>query len=276
MIEAESIPYEPAQLRGERLLVLAPHPDDEVIACGGLIALHLRERRSVCAVIVTDGAAQGESTTARLQESERGLARLGTVDVRFLRFPDRSLDDAVAPALREILLDTRPDLILVPSPNEIHPDHAALARVFCELMQRDPHLFAALAVARVAFYEVSQPIRPNAIIDITGVAEEKYAAIAEHRSQLAVRDYIAFARGLNAYRTMTLPPGAKYAEAYHVVELPALRTTPLSELQRRMGTAPEIEITREVVPISVVIRTKDRPALLREAINSVRATQYPC
>ena len=45
--ESEAIPYEAQDLRGERLLLLAPHPDDEVIGCGGLLALHLREGRSV-------------------------------------------------------------------------------------------------------------------------------------------------------------------------------------------------------------------------------------
>lgn len=276
MIEAEAIPYEPALLRGERLLVLAPHPDDEVIACGGLIALHLREGRTVRVVIATDGAAQGGDAALREEESRRGVARLGAAEVEFLRFPDRALGDEAAAAIREQLAAFRPDLILVPSPVEIHPDHIALSRIFCELVQQDPTLFADLAVARVAFYEVSQPLRPNAIVDITAVADDKYAAIGEHQSQLAIRDYAAFARGLNTYRTMTLPSSVKFAEAYHVVELPRLRTVSFSELGRRTGTASEVEVTRAVVPISVVIRTKDRPALLRQAIDSVRATGYPC
>jgi LmbE family N-acetylglucosaminyl deacetylase/glycosyltransferase involved in cell wall biosynthesis len=276
VIEVEAIPYEPALLRGERLLVLAPHPDDEVIACGGLIALHLREGRAVRIVVATDGAAQGGDAALREEESRRGVARLGVAELEFLRFPDRGLGDAAAGPIREQLVAFRPDLILVPSPVEIHPDHVALSRLFCELVQRDPTLFAELAVARVAFYEVSQPLRPNAIVDITGVADDKYAGIAEHHSQLKVRDYVAFARGLNAYRTMTLPSSVKSAEAYHVVELPQLRTTSLSELRRRVGTAPDVEVTRVTVPISVVIRTKDRPALLREALQSVRATGYPC
>jgi len=274
--EGEAIPYEPALLRGERLLVLAPHPDDEVIACGGLIALHLREGRAVRIVVVTDGAAQGGNAPLREEESRFGVAHLGAAELEFLRFPDRALDDTASGLILEQVLAFRPDLILVPSPVEIHPDHVALSRIFCELVQRDATLFAELAVARVAFYEVSQPLRPNAIVDITAVAEEKYAAIAEHRSQLAVRDYVAFARGLNEYRTMTLPSSAKYAEAYLVTSLPSLRTTAFSELQRRAGAVSNVEITRETVPISVVIRTKDRPALLREAIDSVRATGYPC
>jgi LmbE family N-acetylglucosaminyl deacetylase/glycosyltransferase involved in cell wall biosynthesis len=265
--EAEAIPYEPALLRGERLLVLAPHPDDEVIGCGGLVAQHLREGRAVRIVIATDGAAAGEAAL-REEESRRGVAKLGDADVRFLRFPDRGLGDDAIPLLREQLLSFRPDLILVPSLGEIHPDHIALARAFVDTIQRDEMLFAELAIAKVAFYEVSQPLKPNAIVDITDVAELKYAAIAEHASQLALRDYVSYARGLNAYRAMTMPPETKFAEAYFVVDLPSLRTTAASHLGAR--------VTRETLPVSVIVRTKDRPDLLREAIESIRATEYPC
>lgn len=277
LIEAEAIPYEPARLRGERLLVFAPHPDDEVIACGGLIAQHRRENRAVRVVVATDGAGAGEAAV-REEESRRGLAKIDdAIELAFLRFPDRGLGGDAAPRIREELAAFRPDLVLVPSPIEIHPDHLALARLVVETIQSDETLFAELAVARVAFYEVSQTLRPNAIVDITDVAETKYAAIAEHASQLVDRDYIAYARGLNAYRTMTLPAECKFAEAYWVIDLPSLRTMPLSELQKRIGTAaPTIEVTGETLPISVVIRTKDRPALLHEAIASVRASGYPC
>ena len=276
LIEAEAIPYEPAQLRGERLLVLAPHPDDEVIGCGGLVAQHLRERREVRVVVATDGAQAG-GAEVREEESRRALAHLGeNVPIEFLRAPDRALDDRIAPRLREILLDFRPDLVLAPAPIEIHPDQLALARVFCDLVQRDETLFADLAVARVAFYEVGQPLRPNAIVDISDVAETKYAAIAEHQSQLAVRDYVGYTRGLNTYRAMTLPAGTKFAEAYYVVDLPSLRTTPFSELRRKVGAPQDIEVTRAAVPISVIVRTKDRLPLLSEAVDSIQATQYPC
>ncbi len=149
-----------------------------------------------------------------------------------------------------------------------------LARAFCDLIQRDDSLYADLAIARVAFYEVSQPLRPNALVDITSVASLKYAAIAEHASQIALKDYVAYARGLNAYRAMTLPAEVKEAEGYWVVQLPELRTTPFSELRRKVGHPPPIEVEREEIPITVVIRTKDRPSQLREAIDSVRASEY--
>lgn len=287
-IESEAIPFQATALRGERLLVLAPHPDDEVIGCGGLLAQHLRERRKVRVVVFTDGgeAAEGATDreayrTMREDESRRGLRALGGAApiVEFLRFPDRRLDEHRHDAARHlvrILRDFRPDLITVPSPIEIHPDHEALARLFCEVVQSDPSLFAELALAQVAFYEISQPLRPDTLVDISDVADVKFDAIAAHASQTAIRDYVAFARGLNAYRAMTLPPPARFAEAYSVTGLSSIRTTPLSRLRSLTGDArPIVDESVERVPVSVVIRTRNRPALLREAVESVRRTRYP-
>jgi len=278
--ESEAIPYEALNLRGERLLVLAPHPDDEVIGCGGVVFQHLRDGRDVRAIVATDGvaAAPDEDRDAyRLRREEESRHAL-SAPIDFFRFPDRSLDahaDELAARLRDVLDDFRPDLILAPSAIEIHPDHLALSRAFCELIQRDASLFADLAVARVAFYEVGQPLRPNVLVDITDVAAAKYDAIAAHASQTEIRDYVSFARGLNAYRAMTLAPEVRFAEAYWVTSLPSLRTTPFSALRSAMGAPPPLSVGAETKPISVVIRTKDRPALLREAIDSVRATGYP-
>lgn len=268
--EAEAIPYEPSHMRGERLLVLAPHPDDEVIACGGLIAQHLRENRKVRIVIATNGAEQGGGAS-REDESRRGVATLGEgAELDFLGFPDRGLDDGVSDRLRDVLRSFRPDLILVPSPIEIHPDHVALSHAFCGLIQRDGTTFAELAIATVAFYEVSQPIRPNALVDITDVAVVKWNAIEAHASQTAVRDYAAYARGLNAYRSMTLPDGVKFAEGYWTIDLPKLRTTSFTQLRAMIAEPPPIDVVSEPVPVSVIVRTKNRPALLREAIASIR------
>src|ERR1700750_675330 len=89
--ESLAIPYEAKDLRGERLLVLAPHPDDEVIGCGGLISLHSRRGRPVDVVIVADGAEAGDATVRR-EESRRGLSIIGNATVDFLNYADRKLD----------------------------------------------------------------------------------------------------------------------------------------------------------------------------------------
>src|SRR5688572_25174859 len=187
--EQQVVPYSATELRGERLLILAPHPDDEVIGCGGLIAKHVAEKRQVRVVIATDGAAAGDTPAGeeyrarRERESILGLQDLGAPAPAFLRFSDRNLAGSGAELREKLRVELRefsPDLIAVPSPIEVHPDHLAMTRAFIDLIQSDADLAGELAVARVAFYEVSQPIQPNALLDITAEAEAKYRAIGRH------------------------------------------------------------------------------------------------
>lgn len=281
-VEHDLIPFSPEPLLGEKLLVLAPHPDDEVIGCGGLVALHVRGGRRVHVIVATDGseAERGEMpreafAALREKETNAGLAHLGAPPAEFLRIPDRALDEhhvSFQSVLRDRLLEIRPDLLVLPSPIEIHPDHRALSVAVIELLQRDLELSGALALCRVAFMEITQPIRPTALVDITDVAALKHEAIEMHVSQQRERNYSWFSRGLSQFRTMTLGPESRHAEAFHVVPAEWVRTHPLSEAEAAVRGEPRPTIERETLPVTVLVRTLDRPRLLREALGSIRAS----
>src|ERR1051326_6237189 len=136
-VEADAIPFEPARLWGERLLVLAPHPDDEVIGCGGVVAQHLNGGRNVRVVVATDGGQAG-TPAAREGGGRKALALLCGVgnpagEITFLGYPDRELAarrDELSQRLASILREYRPDLVLVVSPIEFDPAHLALAAPF--------------------------------------------------------------------------------------------------------------------------------------------------
>jgi len=276
--EQQLIPFKASSLLGENVLVLAPHPDDEIIGCGGLLTLHADQKRRVRVVVVTDGSAAEAVTSAdyvsrRESETRAGLESLGVTDVRFLRFADRSLSEnsellrsAISRELKELL----PDLLLVTSPLELHPDHAALADTVISLLQSSSELTATMATTRVAFYEVSQPFRPNVLVDISSVAERKYSALALHASQTALRDYEHFARGLNAYRTMTLGDGAKYAEGYFVSRVLDIPLTSSMALTESMAATTTTRMAVTLPSVSVILRTRNRPALLQNALASIR------
>src|ERR1051326_7125931 len=106
----------------------------------------LHDGRAGAAIVAPDGvaAAPDEDRDAyRLRREEESRHAL-SAPIDFFRFPDRSLDehmDELAARLRDVLDEFRPDLILAPSAIEIHPDHLALSRAFCELVQRDASLF---------------------------------------------------------------------------------------------------------------------------------------
>jgi LmbE family N-acetylglucosaminyl deacetylase/GT2 family glycosyltransferase len=280
-VEHDLIPFSAEPLFGERVLVLAPHPDDEVIGCGGLVALHAKQGRRVHVIVATDGsqAERGgmdkrEFAALRERETNAGLAHLGAPPAEFLRIPDRELDanrESFQNVLRERILEIRPDLLVLPSPIEIHPDHRALSLAAIGLLQRDLDLSGALAICRIAFMEITQPIRPTILVDITEVAELKHEAIEKHASQQGQRNYSWFSRGLSQYRTMTLATESRHAEAFHVVSPQWLRTSPVSALESALRGAAPITVEREELPVTVLVRTLNRPRLLRDALHSIRA-----
>lgn len=246
--EERLVPYHATRLSAERVLVLAPHADDETIGCGGTLAGMIRDGAAVEVLVVTDGAAdeaepakRRETAELRLGESRRALEALGGGSVRCGFLPDRGLSarpPELSRLLEEALLASRPQLVFVPSPVEVHPDHRAVAAAFLSLFRGGAgrSLLRALPEgARVAFFEVSQPIRPNVLVDVSADAARKQAALAFHASQLGGHDYAAFSRGLGEYRRMSLPANVASAEAFFVVPADRLPGIPPERLARAIG-----------------------------------------
>lgn len=276
--ETEILPFRASELRGERILVVAPHPDDEIIGPGGTVALAADAGSEIEIIVVTDGAASVDSADAasiRAEETQAGLEIIGVSSApAFLGFPDRGLSaagDEPRTRIAERIRELRPDLIFVPSPIDIHPDHQALARLVWEVFQQDGELAHTVGTSRIAFYETSQPVRPTDLVDITPVAERKFEAIRAHRSQLEVRDYEWFARGLAQYRALTLDPGVRFAEAFHIATPATLSTSSWTEIVEQCRPLAPPRVVSEPMPVTVLVRTRNRPDLLREALDSIDA-----
>ncbi|HEV8610420.1 MAG TPA: PIG-L family deacetylase [Thermoanaerobaculia bacterium] len=283
MREDELIPYEPSDLAAGKVLVLAAHPDDEVLGAGGFLALCGERGSSVRIWIATDGTAQ-EGPDAkdaaygerRREESRRAARALGVDPPLFAGLSDRTLDSEVGPlarAVAEQIADFEPDLVLCPSPAEIHPDHRALAetlyRTVAASRPEDPD-HDRLRFVRLAFYEISQPFLPNALVDISKVAAKKEGALSAYESQQSVRDYAGALQGLNAYRRLTLP-GSGPVEAFSVLTWAEASSRSLEEFRRAIGPAVIRDGSRGPAPLAVVVRTRNRPALLVQALESLRA-----
>jgi len=282
--EDSLIPYAPSELTGARILALAAHPDDESFGAGGTLAVNAGKAQAIRVWIATDGTEQ-EGVVAdavrgyaakRREEAVRAAAALGLDAPRFGGLPDRSLagdHGALAAALSAELEDFEPDLVLCPSPTEIHPDHRALARALYELVASsragDPD-HDRFRFLRIGFYELSHPLLPNTLVDIAAVARKKEDALLCFASQQAVRDYVGAMQGLNAYRRLTLS-GSGPVEAFRVVTYPEASTTSFEELRRTIGPSAITDGAHGPAPVSVVIRTRNRPALLKEALESLRA-----
>jgi len=240
--EPELCPYAPQlTLEARRLLVLAPHPDDEVLGCGGLVAAMLAVGARVHMVIASDGGLGGDAA-ARERESNAAaqvLAGSGAVpELQFWRLPDRHLAALpdLAARLQTLIRQLDPDCVLMPSMFEIHPDHRAL---FLAGIQSIP---AAGDQTQLLLYEVGQPLMPDVLIDITQQLERKRRALLCFGSQLRQQAYDDQLLGLNRYRAYTLGPQVTHAEAYMRVPrtdwsrgLPAVLRTVEKRLFQRFG-----------------------------------------
>ncbi|HYK42664.1 MAG TPA: PIG-L family deacetylase [Thermoanaerobaculia bacterium] len=281
--EASLIPYQASEIADSRILVLAAHPDDETLGAGGTIAIN-GAAEAIRIWIATDGSRQeavspGEAEAYALirREEARAAARaLRVPEPEFGGLPDRGLagmSKELDESLARLIEEFRPGLILCPSPVEAHPDHRALAdALYTQVAASRPgdaehDLYRLL---RIAFYEISLPLLPNTLVDVARVAAQKAEAIAAYPSQLKVRDYAGAIAGLNAYRRLTLD-GSGPVEAFRVVSFSEISTISLEAFRRLIGPSMFTEGSRGEVPVSVVVRTRNRPALLLEALGSLRA-----
>jgi LmbE family N-acetylglucosaminyl deacetylase len=190
-----------------RCLVLAPHPDDDVLGCGGTIAVKRAIDTDVRIVVVTDGAVTPGTwhrspalAVQRRDEARRAAARLGIAseEVVFYDFPDGELDRHGSSLLERLRAEVRsfvPDEVLSTAPSDPHADHAAVGRACRALLDegaiavlleypvwqwRSPSAFARTWLA-------SGRLRPD-VVDVRAHAGLKREALDEHCSQVEVGD----------------------------------------------------------------------------------------
>lgn len=234
--ETEIIPYHLSSPPGERVLVLAPHPDDETFGCGGAVSLLLDAGKEVKVVFLTSGdradpadprsqASRGQRkhitdySLMREEEAVCALRILGVTDYRFLRFPDRGLEEAYHEVLGRILgiVDAfGPDTLYCPSMIELNPDHRTAASLSMDVQKDRSKKNLDL---RIAFYEVTTPLRPNVLVDVTAAYRRKKKAMECYGSQLKLVDYAGHVAAMNTIRRLTVK-GPQQVEAFWLVERP--------------------------------------------------------
>lgn len=282
----ETPPGHTDDLAAKSLLVVAPHYDDEVLGCGGLIARCLAEEAVVRVLFLTDGGGdrRGDErvayTARRRQEAAAAAAVLGLSGTHHLELPDGRLGDhldAVGKAIEGLLLSQRPDHLLITSPLEVSRDHraafAALHRRLTKLRPGDA-LWEIGQGLTILTYEVNHPQRADVLIDISAQDDILRRAMDCYTSQQEQHDYLAAALGLAKFRSLTLPRGTELVEAYRRLTVNDFITRGEAALWAHLGAVPELVRVNEGPRVTVIVRTKDRPELLQEALASLAANTY--
>ncbi len=209
----QAIRLEPAHSFGQRLLVIAAHPDDETVGMGGTMLRARKDGNDVRVLYVTDGGNGGPGTyqtnCALREEEARSQSQALGIAHEFLGAPDGLFEvtEELARLLANKIEDYSPTSLFIPWLLESNPAHRQVNHLLLrslQLIQFDGTIFA---------YKVWSNLTPNTFVDVTSVMEEKLAAVARWKSQVDIFDYVHFTRGMNAHDSY-LQSGRGYVEPF--------------------------------------------------------------
>lgn len=214
------------------VLVIAPHPDDEVLGCGGIIAKRSKAGDTVWVCIVSEGKPVMYSEEfIRNEETEMQNAhkKLGVAHAITLHFPSAMLDAVpqrqINDKLSEVVEMAKPDEVFIPHHGDIHRDHQIVADAAMVALRPN----GKNKVRRILAYETmsetdwnipnaQNAFIPNVFEDIGDFVVQKTEALMMYRSQVqeypAARSPVGI-QGLALHRGATVGMGS--AEAFMLI-----------------------------------------------------------
>ena len=204
---------------GSRVLVISPHPDDEVIGCGGTIVKHVRAGNKVVCLYLTDGSMRCALHTLESQkrteivkkEASRVKKILGFTEQIFLnsycngwlKFNNKIVEEII-----NVLQKVQPDIVYIPWLLDRHKDHIETNRIFSVVIDRSKLHCECYA------YEIWSFLEPNILVDISDCVNIKLLALNAYATALQAVDYVRTTKALNIYRSAYYGKGKGFAEAF--------------------------------------------------------------
>ena len=206
-------------------MIIASHPDDEVLGCGGTIKKHKKEGREVYLCIGTKAYAPDwteEYIKEKAVETKASNDFLGFDKVFFLDFDAIKLDIAGQKKLNDSIADVvsrvKPEVMYIPFRGDINTDHRMVSLACIVAARPRP----GSSVKKILAYEVpgstelgAVPFLPNYYENIEGFIEEKKQAMAFYKSELKEYPHPRSLEGIEILaKKRGMEAGLKYAEAF--------------------------------------------------------------
>ena len=181
---------------GDRILALAAHPDDELLGCGGTIALHAMNGDHVTAAIACEAESlhYGESIVEQRAHIKSAARTLGIEDTRLLGFPDQKLDTItlteIITSLEKLVREIRPKIIYCHHGGDINRDHELLFKaVLVATRPTEEYIQSIYAFDTASSTEWGFPrtFTPDTWVDISSTLPVKVEAMACYKRE--VREY---------------------------------------------------------------------------------------
>ncbi len=212
-----------------KVLVISPHPDDEVLGVGGTIAKHVKKGDEVFLCIVTKAYTPDwteEFIKNRPKEVKRANDILGIKKTYFLDYPSVKLDTIpqkdLNEAISKVVKEVKPGVVYIPHQGDLNKDHRLVFESSLVVLRPiDSSVKKILAYETLSETEWGQAIKPfvpNVYVDVSETLEKKIEAMKVYSSEikagfhprsLEAIEILARKRGYEA--------GVKFAESFMLI-----------------------------------------------------------
>ncbi|RDH81542.1 MAG: GlcNAc-PI de-N-acetylase [endosymbiont of Galathealinum brachiosum] len=210
----------------DKVLVLAVHPDDETLGCGGALLKHKLEGDNIHWLICTSLNATDENYDKREEEiskvsKEYGFSSTHNLRLDTMRVDEYSVSDLVG-KISEVIQKIQPTIIYLPFKSDVHSDHRAIfsAAYSCTKSFRYPYIKKIYMMETLSETEFSPSTKedayiPNVFVDITDHIEKKLEIMKLYEGEVGEHPFPRSIRGLKALSTLRgSTAGCEYAESF--------------------------------------------------------------
>jgi LmbE family N-acetylglucosaminyl deacetylase len=186
-----------------KILVVAAHPDDEILGCGGTIRRLSREGHDVYIAILAEGMSsryehREDADPKQIKHlhgrAQQAADKVGAKELVLCKLPDNRLDTVplldVVKLVEELVVRFRPEVIYTHHPGDLNVDHGVVHRAVLTATRPmggqcvlDVYAFEIPSSTEWAFQRLEPSFRPNVFVDITESLETKIAALACYDSE---------------------------------------------------------------------------------------------
>lgn len=216
----------------KNVAVVAVHPDDETLGCGGTLLKYMELGYSLSWIIVTGmkeeyGWAK-ERIASRAQEIDTVKAMYRFGSVYELNFKPAGLDEyplgEIVGAISKVFTEIQPSIVFLPNPTDAHSDHSVAfnAAFSCTKKFRYPSINTILTMEVLSETDHGYPssdFKPNFFINISEQFKKKIDAMKVYESEFKKHPFPRSERTLEALALLRgAQAGCEYAEAFHLIK----------------------------------------------------------
>jgi len=216
------------------VLVIAPHPDDETLGCGGTLLKHKARGDAIHWLIVTSIKQENgfEKTAVETRKKEiRAVSGMYRFDgVHPLDFPTTRVDEipiiSLVSGINDVLQKIKPNIVYLPFQNDVHTDHQTVfkAAYSCTKSFRSPStekIAMMEIVSETEFVPATQTntFTPNMFVDISDFIDRKIAIMSIYKGEMGEHPFPRSEKNIRALATLRgATAGCEYAEAFMIVK----------------------------------------------------------